>query len=159
MWDVEAIYRSHVDSVFRYALRLTGNRVMAEDLTSEAFLALLRHRESVTEEKLPAWLFTVAKNRALDLWRHRSTEEKYCERSLREEAGSESAPDALSPDLLDHKALKPVHRVCLILRYVHGMTRTEIAQHTGLSETQVKGHLQYSLEILRRELRTRSFAG
>jgi RNA polymerase sigma-70 factor (ECF subfamily) len=37
-----------------------------------------------------------------------------------------------------------------MLRYVYGMTRAEIAEETGLNEMQVKGHLQYALELLRR---------
>ena len=53
---------------------------------------------------------------------------------------------------MNNKALKPVHRVCLILRYVHGMERGEIARETGLSETQVKGHLQYGRRLLRQQL-------
>jgi DNA-directed RNA polymerase specialized sigma24 family protein len=43
-----------------------------------------------------------------------------------------------------------VHRVCLALRYVQGMTRAEIAARTGLTEMQVKGHLQYALTLLRK---------
>jgi RNA polymerase sigma-70 factor (ECF subfamily) len=39
--------------------------------------------------------------------------------------------------------------MCLILRYVHDLSRTEIAEQTGLSETQIKGHLQYALKLLR----------
>jgi DNA-directed RNA polymerase specialized sigma24 family protein len=46
--------------------------------------------------------------------------------------------------------LKPVHRTCLILRYVHGLGRAEIASTTGLSEMQVKGHLQYGVGLLRK---------
>jgi RNA polymerase sigma-70 factor (ECF subfamily) len=46
--------------------------------------------------------------------------------------------------------LKPVHRACLILRYSHGMSRAEIAGHLGLTETQVRGHLQYALTLLRK---------
>ena len=45
-----------------------------------------------------------------------------------------------------------MHRACLILRYVHGMTREEISRRLALTDNQVKGHLQYSLTILRREL-------
>jgi RNA polymerase sigma-70 factor (ECF subfamily) len=37
-----------------------------------------------------------------------------------------------------------------MLRYVHGMSRSEIAERTGLSEVQVKGHLQYALALLRK---------
>jgi RNA polymerase sigma-70 factor (ECF subfamily) len=54
--------------------------------------------------------------------------------------------------LRESKSLKPVHRACLILRYVHGMNRDEIARRLGLTETQVKGHLQYARTLLRREL-------
>jgi RNA polymerase sigma-70 factor (ECF subfamily) len=52
--------------------------------------------------------------------------------------------------ILEGAGLKPVHRTCVMLRYVYGMTRAEIATETGLSETQVKGHLQYALELLRK---------
>ena len=54
--------------------------------------------------------------------------------------------------LAETKALKPIHRAVLILRYVHGMDRTEIGRRLRLTENQVKGHLQYALTILRREL-------
>jgi RNA polymerase sigma-70 factor (ECF subfamily) len=49
-------------------------------------------------------------------------------------------------------SLTPLHRVCVTLRYVHGLTRSEIAAKLGLSETQVKGHLQYALQLLRNAL-------
>jgi RNA polymerase sigma-70 factor (ECF subfamily) len=49
-------------------------------------------------------------------------------------------------------ALKPIHRLCIVLRYVHGMTREEIGRKAGLTENQVKGHLQYALTLLRREV-------
>ncbi len=43
-----------------------------------------------------------------------------------------------------------MHRACVMLRYVYGMTRPEVAARMGLSETQVKGHLQYALKLLRK---------
>jgi RNA polymerase sigma-70 factor (ECF subfamily) len=54
--------------------------------------------------------------------------------------------------LRDSKTLKPVHRVCLTLRYLHGLTVKEIALQTGLSEMQIKGHLQYGRLLLKKEL-------
>ncbi len=151
MWDFEDIYRAHVGSVFRYALSLAGSRSLAEDVTGDAFLALLRHRETVDETRLPAWLFTVVKHRVIDYRRRESTEQQHLDR-WRKENNDMTAGPALNAGLLDHRSLKPIHRVCLTLRYVHGMTRLEIARNTGLSEVQVKGHLQYALEILRKEL-------
>jgi RNA polymerase sigma-70 factor, ECF subfamily len=148
MSDFEVVYETHMAAVFRYALRCVGRRDVAEDITSEVFLALHRHLESLDATQIRGWLFAVAKNRATDYWRHAQLERRYVEGAPL----PVSAPEPLMEDWLrETKGLKHVHRACLILRYVHGMERDEIARRLGLSENQVKGHLQYALVILRRE--------
>ena len=143
----EDLYREHVQAVYRFAISVTGRKEIAEDITSEAFLALYRNLESIDQSKLPGWLLTVVRNRARDLWRHQEVEQRYAEQ-IQKVTASE-APD-LETWIFEHADLKPVHRTCLVLRYVHGLARTEIAEATGLSETQVKGHLQYGLALLRK---------
>ena len=146
MGSFEDLYRRHVQAVFRFAYRVTGDRETAEDITSEAFLALYRNLDSIDESLLPGWLLTVARNRARDLWRRRVVEQRSLEQLADPGVGQ---PAPLESWLLECADLKPVHRTCLMLRYVYGMTRAEIADKTGLSETQVKGHLQYGLKLLR----------
>jgi RNA polymerase sigma-70 factor (ECF subfamily) len=146
--EFESMYRAHVDAVYRYTLRLVGNRQLAEDITSEAFLELYRQRDSIEPGRLPAWLLTVARNRAVDYWRRTENERRYSE-TAREPATTTPAPD-LQEWLAREPALKPVHRTCLILHFIHGLTRAEIAQRLSLSDTQVKGHLQYALQLLRK---------
>ena len=148
--EFEALYRQHAGSVFRFALSVTRQREVAEDLTSEAFLALHRELATIDPSQLPAWLLTVVRNRARDMWRHRLVEERYAKENWPAEPVAAPDPPALEAWILDCAELKPVHRVCLMLRYVAGMTRAEIATETGLSETQVKGHLQYALKLLRK---------
>jgi RNA polymerase sigma-70 factor (ECF subfamily) len=133
--------------VFRFALSVAGKRDLAEDLTSEAFLALHRNLDGIDQSQLPGWLLTVVRNRARDWWRRRMVEQRFAAEHV--ERPVPPAPP-LEGWILECRDLKPVHRTCLILRYVHGMTRTEIAATTGLSETQVKGHLQYALTLLRK---------
>jgi RNA polymerase sigma factor (sigma-70 family) len=150
MGAFEELYRQHVQSVYRMALSCVSRRDLAEDLTSEAFLALYRNLDQIDASRLPAWLFTVVRNRARDYWRKQAVERRYLD-SL---PGAETVDQPpLERWILETSDLKPVHRTCLMLRYVYGMTRREIASRIGLSETQVKGHLQYSLEILRRGYR------
>ena len=148
MGDFEDLYRQHVQAVFRFALSVVGNKDTAEDLTSEAFLALYRNLDAIDTSQLPGWLLTVVRNRARDLWRRRAVEQRYAEQL--NDPSVEPAP-SLERWMLDDPALKPVHRTCMTLRYVYGMTRAEIAFRTGLTETQVKGHLQYALMLLRRQ--------
>lgn len=147
---LEAAYRLHATAVFRFAVRCVGRADLAEDLTSEAFLALQRNLDSVELSQLPSWLFRVVKNRAIDHWRRRQVERRYAEQA--EPAVVDEPLPAVPPKLLESRALKPVHRLCLLLRYVQGLTRAEVAERLGLSETQVKGHIQYALTLLRREL-------
>jgi RNA polymerase sigma-70 factor (ECF subfamily) len=146
MASFEEIYRRHVQSVFRFAMRCVSRRDLAEDLTSEAFLALYRHFDRIDETQLPGWLLTVVRNRARDHWRRQAVEQRFLESLVPQEP--EAPP--LEQWILDSPDLKPVHRSCLMLRYVHGMSRAEIASALSLSETQVKGLLQYALELLRK---------
>jgi len=145
----EATYRRHVEAVFRFALACVRRREIAEELTSEAFLALYRNFDGIDETRLPGWLIAVVRNRSRDYWRHQVTEQSYLRPLL--DQSQEAAP-ASEGGLFSSCGLKPVHRVCLRLRYVDGMSRTEIASATGLSENQVKGHLQYGLRLLRAAL-------
>ena len=149
MGSFEDVYRQHVHAVYRFALSVAGRKETAEDLTSEAFLALYRRIDAIDQTQLPSWLITVVRNRARDLWRRQAVEQRYTAELPVRSVGH--AP-VLERRVLDDPALKPIHRTCLILRYVHGMTRAEIASRTGLSESQVKGHLQYALSLLRKAL-------
>src|SRR6516164_1008821 len=92
MADFEATYRTHVEAVFRYALKVARSRELAEDITSEAFLELYRNWGSVDLSRLPAWLLTVAKNRAVDYWRKSAVEQRYVESSTTVEATPASEP-------------------------------------------------------------------
>jgi RNA polymerase sigma-70 factor (ECF subfamily) len=145
----EEIYQKHFGAVFRFAIHCVGRRELAEDLTSEAFLELYRNWTRIDVSQLPAWLITVVKNRATDHWRHASREELYANPPAETPTVFDSR---LGEFLLENKALRPQHRACLILRYVHGMSREEIAQKLGLTENQVKSYLQYGLQLLREEL-------
>ena len=149
MSKFDDIYGKHAAAVFRYSLKCVGRRDVAEDIVSEVFLALHRNMSSVDVSQLPGWLFTVAKNRAVDYWRRAQVEQRYLDALPPAETIWEPS---LEFWLRQTKALKSIHRACLILRYVHAMDRAEIARRLGLTGNQVKGHLQYSLTILRREL-------
>jgi RNA polymerase sigma-70 factor (ECF subfamily) len=148
MGSFEELYRRHVQAVFRFALSVTGDRAAAEDVTSDVFLALYRNLNTIDESLLPGWLLTAARNRARDVWRRRAVEQRYIER-LEGAKQQAAVPPFMESWLLEASDLKPIHRTCMMLRYVYGMTRAEIAAKTGLSETQVKGHLQYGLKLLR----------
>jgi RNA polymerase sigma-70 factor (ECF subfamily) len=147
MDDFESAYRRHFASVLRFAVSVTGRRDVAEDLTAEAFLELHRRAGAIRLDELPAWLFVVVRNRARDLWRHQLVEQRYA--LWLTGTAQASVPPTTLPHWLTDERLKPVQRVCLELHYVWGYTVGEIAKRLGLTDGQVKGHLQRALRHLR----------
>ena len=155
MGDFDTLYAQHLPAVFRYALRCVGRRDIAEEIAADAFLALHRNLDKIDPAQLPGWLLTVVKNRSVDYWRRVQLEQRHANAERSSEppvAATAAPPEELAGErwLLEQcSGLKPVHRACLLLRFVRGMTRQEVARELGLSENQVKGALQYGLELLR----------
>ena len=149
MQGFETVYKQHRDAVFRFAIRCVGRREIAEEIAADAFLQLHQNWEAIDTGRLPAWLLTVVKNRSADYWRRAGLEKRYvCE----ERPAQARLPGEPLSGLFENRSLKPVHRICLTLRYLQEMTVAEIAAYLGLSEMQVKGHLQYSRGLLRKQL-------
>ncbi len=126
-----------------------GRQDIAEEIASEAFLELYENLARIDAKLLPAWVFTVVRNRAIDYWRRSKLETEYLQRVAEH---PQSRPPSMARCLLECRGLKGVHRTCLILRYLHGMTRAEISEVTGLRDAQIKGYLRYGLAILREAL-------
>jgi RNA polymerase sigma factor (sigma-70 family) len=57
------LYERHRLAVFRFLMRLCGQRQLAEDLFQETWIRLARHARTLRPDtNLRAWLFTVARN-------------------------------------------------------------------------------------------------
>ena len=72
---LRAMFAEHGDALYAHALRLAnGDRQRAEDLVQETLLRAWRHPEALNPDRgsVRAWLFTTARNLAIDSWRRRS---------------------------------------------------------------------------------------
>src|SRR5438093_11573937 len=63
------VLKEHEGPLLRYATRLTGNLDTARDVVQDTFLKLCREKPERLNSHLPEWLFTVCRNRALDVMR------------------------------------------------------------------------------------------
>ena len=62
-----ALYRRHQGSVYRFALRMSGKTEMAEEVTQDVFLELMRGKSGFDPERgrFASFLFGVARNHVL----------------------------------------------------------------------------------------------
>ncbi|WP_372339066.1 RNA polymerase sigma factor [Actinoplanes sp. RD1] len=137
-----AVAQAHTDSraqVVATLIRVTGDWDLAEDAAQDALVtALDRWRTDGIPDNPGAWLLTVARNRALDIVRRRSTEQ----RKLAELARLPEEPQPPGQDdrlrlifTCCHPALSLEARVALTLRTVTGMSAADIARVFLVSES------------------------
>src|SRR5262245_45463792 len=72
---MRVLYARHNVRIFRFALRLVGNRAVAEDVTSEVFVDVWRKPASFAGRcQVSTWLLAVARHKAMTAMRRRTSE-------------------------------------------------------------------------------------
>ena len=153
-----ALYDRYVQPIYRYLYSRVGSGADAEDLTAQTFLSALEGLARYQHRGLfSAWLFSIARSKAMDYFRRRKN------LSL-----DESFPSH-GPDLLTSTANKAEieHLVSLVgtlaederelirLRYVADLSFREMAALLGRNEDAVKKTLYRLLSRLQSQLEAR----
>jgi RNA polymerase sigma-70 factor (ECF subfamily) len=164
----DALYRKYVAQVYNYAVYELGDHYEAEDATERTFLSALAGLARFEERARPdegegastfrIWLFRIARNVVAERrrrWRRRP------------EAPLDLVSDAPAPGDVEGtvvaremaaSALRAVERLpgdrrrAVMLRFVHEMSTSEIAEVLGRSEGAVRVLMHRGLRGLAREL-------
>jgi len=144
---------THLDDVYRYALYLTGDREVAEDLTNETFERAVRRWRSFDPRRgsEKTWLCQLARGAALDHFRaedrRRSREETYAASHHDASAASygEGLSSALEAALAD---LSAAEREVVALRVLLDLDGEQTARVLGISPTASSTRLSRALTKL-----------
>lgn len=145
--SVAALYRAHVGAVRRFIRSKVASPDLADDLTSEVFVRMLRSLDGVRFQKgkFRAWLFTIGRNMVFD----------HAKSRYQRSVTPVSAPDDTGPaepsaeDLVLRRLardvvwtrlaqLAPAQRECLYLRFLEGRSVAETALALGRSRTALR---------------------
>ncbi len=154
-----SLYDRHGQHAFNLAVRILGDRQLAEEVVQDAFFNVWRQASQfdVKRGNVRAWFLTSVRNRAVDVVRHRAGRtglDIHLEAAEYLLAGDDlwqQVANNLDHDLLRGAMaeLSPQQREALELAYFQGMTQTEIAQATGAPLGTVKGRLRLALDRMR----------
>jgi RNA polymerase sigma-70 factor (ECF subfamily) len=168
---LETLYDRYASAVMGLALKIMGDRAIAEEVVQETFWRAWRNAGSFHAGRgpFPGWLFGIARNLSIDLWRRRKN------RPLPAyETGDEQQID-LIPDpetdvaesawvLVKHQrvraalsALPPAQRQVIELAYFRGLTRQEIAKSLGEPLGTIHTRARLALQKLRESLQAQGF--
>jgi RNA polymerase sigma-70 factor (ECF subfamily) len=144
------VYERALPQVYGYLMSRCGQRSIAEDLTSETFLAAARQQPE--ESVSVAWLIGVARHKLADHWRRQAREERVL-RVVDSATDDSHDPWESHLDVLRARQvlgmLAPQHRAALTLRYLDGLSVPEVASILG----RTVGATEALLVRARRELR------
>jgi RNA polymerase sigma-70 factor, ECF subfamily len=150
------LYAEHAGALWRYALRLTGDRARAEDVVQETLLRAWQHRHALDDsERSPRpWLFRVARNMIIDerrSARFRSEMSSPDGADILERSGADEVSAALDRLLIGDALteLSPEHRAVVRRSYQLGWTTAQIADDLQIPEGTVKSRMHYALRALR----------
>lgn len=156
----EELIRLYYGYVSGYLLKAVGNETLAEDLTQETFLKMIRSIESFDTSGRAAfgtWLVTIAKNCYIDyLRKNRMPFEDIEELSVAD--GRDVAADVVQKleyeeliSMLD--ALPPEQGLAIKMKYVDDMTLVQIAESFGVEAKTVKSRIHDGTVKLRKILK------
>ena len=147
------LYEQYARPVYRYLYVIVGNQADAEDLTSQVFLKALEDLGKFRNQGgFRAWLFAIARSRAMDSFRKRR-------RELPLDAADLLSPDpellavAIHQEEVEHmrrriSALPEAEQELLRLRFVAGLSFAEMGAVLKRSEGAVKKALYRLLNRL-----------
>jgi RNA polymerase sigma-70 factor (ECF subfamily) len=162
---LETLYNRYGRPVYSLVLRIAQNPASAEEIVQDIFLQLWRSadRFQISRGPLEPWLFTMARNRALDFLRLKREKQR-----RREDSDSDVVvPSAVvRPDPegdIDQSrraekirallsSLPEAQRHAIELAFFEGLTHSEIAEATGEPLGTVKSWIRGGLLKLRESL-------
>jgi RNA polymerase sigma factor (sigma-70 family) len=139
----------HRDSLARFLVATVGPQD-ADDCLQETLISALRAYPRLrSDSNVRAWLFTIARNKALDEYRARAR------RPVPVAAGVDAGtadPDSADAELWGLvRDLPPKQRAAVVLRFVNDLPHRDIARVLDCSEAAARRSLHEALAKLREE--------
>ena len=149
----------HGPDLFRFVLRQTRDRELAEDIVQETLARAWRHPAKIAagRDEARAWLFTVARNLVCDDARSARKRRELGVEELPERSVDDGV-DAVLDRMLVSDALGSLsreHRAAIVEAHYLGRSVREIAEREGIAEGTVKSRLHYGMRALRLALQER----
>jgi RNA polymerase sigma-70 factor (ECF subfamily) len=135
MTDIESLYQRYAPDVRRFALFLSGDPVMADEITSDTFVSAWLARERIRQPTVKSYLFAIAHNLYRDTRRrherHVELDEQMTDRRISAQTHMEQTAEVRAV-LAALQQLPELDRTALLMRALDEMPYEEIAETLGI---------------------------
>jgi RNA polymerase sigma-70 factor (ECF subfamily) len=157
---VQAAVKRHQAPLLRYATRMLGGDAEgARDVVQDTFVRLMAQPPERLDGHVVEWLFTVCRNRTLDVLRKEGRMKPFAEGQVERLTAPEPRPGRALERAEQHEAvlrligkLSPNQQEVVRLKFQNGFSYQEISRITSLSVTNVGFILHTAIKTLRQEM-------
>jgi len=157
---IDEIYSHYHYKIFRFSLAYLKNEEDAYDLVQEVFIKLWENRLALNKDtNFDAFLFTIARNSVLSLFRKRVTEQKYIDYlTVAATSNTQGTEEQTDYTFLKERyerlieKLPPKRQEIFKLSRETGLSNKEIAAEKGISEKTVEDHLTKAFSFFKQHL-------
>ncbi len=148
-------YIVHRDELLAFAGSRLGGNSVAEDILHDVFFRLLTTDKMLSDETLPALVYTMLRNQIADYYRRRTTIEQY-EHFIKTGSNDGTSPESVYSvqEVIAHleRGLARLPEKCREVYRLHiygGMKVSEISQQTGEAYKRVEHQLGIARKAMR----------
>ncbi len=155
---ISSTVQQYEGALVRYATQITGDLDRGRDVVQDTFLRLCKQDPEQLDGRLAQWLFTVCRNRALDIRR----KEDRMKTMTQEQVAAQSATDGDIDQVARQETVDQVSRFVeglsenqrdvVWLKFQNGLSYKEIAAITELSVSNVGYLIHTAIKSLRKDL-------
>ncbi len=157
---IASAYLCRRDAIRGYILKRIGNIADSEDLTQDVFTRLLEYNTLLTEQTLPSFIYTIARNHVIDYLRRHACSRRAAEyffiHSNRSTRNTEEQIAVNELESLEQQSIAQMspRKAKVYLLYVHeNRSVDEISESLQLSRRTVENHIFSARVDLREALR------
>lgn len=146
---------TYSDNVYRFVLKHLRDEMSAKDIVQDTFMKVWLKHEEIQADKVKSYLFTTAYHCLVDWVKRekRNGDIEKAELTLASAPGLEFDVSAILEEALNK--LPEIQKTVVLLRDYEGYNYAEIADITGLSESQVKVYIFRARQALKGHLKSR----
>jgi RNA polymerase sigma-70 factor (ECF subfamily) len=150
------LYQRFIQPIYRYLYSRVKNRQVAEDLAAQTFLSALQALPRYRHQNFSAWLFSIARNKAMDHFRKskREIDGEFPDNLVAHSDVPKQVSQTLEIQQLSGliQGLRPYDQELIRLRYVADLTFAEMGVVLGKKEDAVKKALYRLLDQLENQM-------
>ena len=157
---VNELYETYSTKLYHFAFGYLKSEPDALDIVQEVFISLWNNRKKLSKDSnLNAYLFSVAKNTVISVFRKKISEKQYLE-ELKDKVVTNGVDteSKVNYDILSEKIkelvdqLPPQRKKIYILSKEEGYSNKAVAEELGISVKTVEDHLSKATKFLRKNL-------